>query len=57
MHHQVHGYFGLWVIQNLGNQVLTNPMVVQTLLKLSNTPQEAQNFYDSVRSVMIAKEI
>ena len=57
MHHQAHGYFGLRVIRNFGNQVLPKPLVVQALLNLSNTPQEVQNFYGSVRSGMIAKEI
>ena len=28
MHHQSHVYFGLKVIVNVGNQVLTNPLVV-----------------------------
>ena len=36
MRQQAHGYFGLIVIGNVGNQVLSKTLVVSTLQKLSN---------------------
>ena len=35
IHHQAHGYFGLLVIGNVGNQVLPNPLVIPDLQKIS----------------------
>ena len=57
MHHQTHGYFGLLCIVNIGNIVLPNPLVVSDLQNLDNNAQEVQNFYDRVRSYMIANSI
>ena len=57
MHHQEHGYFVLLGIINVGNQVLTNPLVVSAQQNLSNHAQEVQNIYDRTRSEMIANTI
>ena len=54
MHHQVHGYFVLIVIGNLGNQVLTKPLVVSALQNLVKNAQEVKKFYYKVRSDMIS---
>ena len=56
MHIQAFGYFVLQVFVNI-NQVLPNPLVVSSPQNLSNTIYEVQNFYDRVRSDMIAKAI
>ena len=34
IHHQAHAYFGLIGIGNVGNQVLTNPLVISASTKL-----------------------
>ena len=57
MNHQSHGYFGLLVIGNVGNQVLPNPLEVSDLQNLSGSIQEGKKFYDRVHSDMIAKLI
>ena len=57
MHHQAHGYFGLLGIGNIGNKVLSNPLVVSALQNFSNNLQEVQNFDVRVGSDMIAKAI
>ena len=49
IHHQVHGYFGLIGIGNIGNKVLPNPMVLSVLQSLSNDQQDVQNLYARVR--------
>ena len=56
MHIQSFGYFVLQVIVNI-NQVLPNPIVVSYLQNLPNTIYEVENFYDRVRSDMIAKAV
>ena len=57
MHIQAFGYFGLQGIGNL-NQVLPNSLSVSDLTHISGGNEtEIQNFYDRVRSDMIAKEI
>ena len=57
IHYQAHGYFGLTGNGNVGNDVLTNPLIVLYLLNLATSAQELQNLYDRVLSDMIAKEI
>ena len=57
MHHQEHGLFGLLGIVNVVNKILPNHLVVSALQNLANNAQEVHNFYDRVRSYMIAKEI
>ena len=57
MYHQAHGSFGLIGIGNVGNQVLTKPLVVSGLQNLANNAQELRNFYYTVRSDMISKAI
>ena len=54
MHHQAHVYFGPIVIGNVGNQVLTNPLVISALLNLVTSSQESKHFYDSMSSDMIS---
>ena len=44
-------------IGNVGNNVLTNTLVVSDLLNLSNNTQEVQNFYETVRSDIIDNAI
>ena len=57
MHHKEHRYFGLLGIGNVVNQLLPNPLVVSYLQNLDGSAQGVQNFYDRVRSDMIAKAI
>ena len=40
MYHQAHGSFGLIGIGNVGNQVLTKPLVVSGLQNLANNAQD-----------------
>ena len=57
MNHQAHGYFGFIFIGNVGNNLLTNTLVVSALQNLAGSEQEVQNFYARLRSDIIAKEI
>ena len=57
MHHQEHGLFGLLGIVNVVNKIIPNHLVVSALQNLANNAQEVHNFYDRVRSYMIAKAI
>ena len=55
MHHQAHVYFVLLGIRKVGNQILSNPLLVSALKKC-----QKKNFrtkYDRVRSNMIDKAI
>ena len=54
IYHKSHGYFILISIGNFGNQVLPNPLVVSALQKLDRNSLEVKNFYDRLRSDMIA---
>ena len=57
MHHQAHVYFGLIGIANVGNQVLTNPLVISDLQNSSKNAQEVNNLYVRVRSDIIEEPI
>ena len=57
MHHQAHVYFGLIGIGNVGNQVLTKPLVISALQTSSKNAQKVNNLYVWVRSDMIENPI
>ena len=57
MHHQAHVYFGPIVIGNVGNQVLTNPLVISDLRTSCKNAQGVNNLYVRVRSDMIDNSI
>ena len=57
MHHEEHEFFGLLVNRNVGNQVLTNTLVVSSLQNLANNTKEVQHLYDRQRLDMKAKAI
>ena len=40
IYYQVNGYFGLIAIGNVGNNVLTNPLVISDLQILAGDPQQ-----------------
>ena len=42
MHHKAYGYIGLIGIANVGNKVLTNPLVVSAPQNLSGSTQEVK---------------
>ena len=57
INHQANEYVGITGIVNFGNNVLPNTLEASVPLNLATGAQEVQNFYDSVFSYMIAKEI
>ena len=44
MNHKAYGYFGLLGIGNVVNQVLTNPLVVSSIKKLSKNAKEIKKY-------------
>ena len=57
IHHQSHCYFGLIGIGNVGNNVLTKPLLAPSPINLATSAQEVQNLYDRVHSYMIYKAV
>ena len=54
-HHKASGYFGITVIENVGNNFLPKPLVASSPLNLYTSAQEVKQFYDILRSDMISK--